>query len=52
MTYEKLIDYLVQQESDDIKDLKVISIGTMAGTDRDCDYIIHLENGKEIKIGG
>ncbi len=51
MTFEKLIDYLVQQESDDIKDLKVISIGTMSGADKDCEYVVHLENGKYIKIG-
>lgn len=51
MTYSELIYYLIFNEGSDINDLEVLSIGTVSGSDKDCEYIIHLEDGTDVKIG-
>lgn len=29
---------------------EIVSIGSVSGFDNDCEFIIHLENGEEIKL--
>ncbi len=32
------------------KNLTIVSIGSMTGSDKDCNYVIHLSDGSEIKV--
>lgn len=50
MTLNELILKLEQNVTVDNSSEKIISIGTMCGTDKDCEYIVHLENGTIIKL--
>ena len=43
-------DLIFELEKIKNKNVAIASIGTMAGSDKDCNYVIHLSDGSEVKV--
>ena len=43
-------DLIFELEKIKNKNVTIVSIGTMAGSDKDCNYVIHLSDGSEVKV--